>query len=256
MKRVVCRYPQKVLWWRSIESSKDPLDVVSDKTAGKIRKTEKLASLHGFRFTIEPVTEEYIGRFLPLYTDFIHRIQGTLHDVQTAILQAKHPYPYEAISLYKDSALFGSMIFSNRPDRLMVAYRVFPHALPVKAPISISYVAEMYFNRYAIEQRKRFMTHGTDRNCYGHTLALGLADYKYRIGYTPRLTPKLSDVPQGEYFDWDEKSVVYILLQPEREDVITHALLLAPSENAATETLTKYATFQQQSAPRLTVKSI
>ena len=253
MKRVVCRYPQKVLWWRSIESS-NPLEMFSAKTAGKIRKTQQLAAAHGFQFIIEPVTEDFLDRFVPIYSDFIQHISGTLHDVRSAILHAKHHYPYQVISFYQEKNLLGALIFSNRSDHLAVAYRVVPHRLPVQTPISISYVGEMYFNQYAVDQKKRFITHGSDRNCYGHALALGLADYKYRIGYAPRLTPKFSDVPPEEYFDWDEKSIVYILLQPSKGEIIADALLLAPSKKVATETLTQYAMFQKPPSPRLTMK--
>src|SRR3989338_8824764 len=203
MKRVVCRYPQKVLWWRSIESS-NPLEMFSAKTAGKIRQTQQLAAAHGFQFIIEPVTEDFLDRFVPIYSDFIQHISGTLHDVRSAILHAKHHYPYQVISFY--------------------------------------------------QEKNRFITHGSDRNCYGHALALGLADYKYRIGYAPRITPKFSDVPPEEYFDWDEKSVVYILLQPSKGEIIADALLLAPSKKVATETLTQYAMFQKPPSPRLTMK--
>jgi hypothetical protein len=106
-------------------------------------------------------------------------------------------------------------------------------------PISVSYVAELELNTYALSNHCQYITHGTDRNSYGTALSIGLADYKIRIGGIPYIPEVPYRIHKEKNIEWDQQTTQYILLWPDQGKKITKAFLL--SKESETNLKLKYA---------------
>lgn len=192
-------YPTYIAWKMNLVNGHSNELMVGVDTAYRIKKTaQKLsdASL-GYRFLIEDVTSSYLDQFMPLYDSFMAQKEGgTVFDVRNKIAFGQAAgKTYEAISLYENETLLGGLLYSLNDTYLGVAYRVFPHQLKLKLPISCSYVAEQKLIERARELHKETIVHGRDRNKYGVNSSIGLAEYKIRIG----CVPYISASPENEF---------------------------------------------------------
>lgn len=140
-----------------------------------------------YKFITEEVTNEYLDRFVPLYEHHIStRNHGVIFNVRGKITQGlSKGKKYESISLFEGDMFLGGLIYSLNSQTISAAYRVFPHVLKIKLPISCSYVAEKYLLERALALGKKTIIHGRDHNVYGLHSAIGLVEYKIRIGCVP-----------------------------------------------------------------------
>lgn len=175
--------------WRVFFTDKNPYSAFGKQTTSRIKKADQILSEHGYRFIIEDVTPSYLDKFIPLYEkNILSKERGTVFPVRKRVLEGEASGKrYQVVSLYKNDEYLGGIIFSINPsnDFLSSAYKVFPHSIPEKIPISVSFIADLYFYSHSISLGCSNISHGYDRNIYGYHSAIGLACYKIQVGGKP-----------------------------------------------------------------------
>lgn len=228
--QIDCMHPEKISWRLDISSYKDPLEPFGEKTRKRIIKTKKLHEGYGYVIKCEDFSEDIFNKFLVIYKHHIKRIGGILHDVKDKIItNPRHNFPYKFINAYKNGKYQGGIIFSDRVEHLVVAYRAIPHELEIKLPINLSYVMEYYLNKYALESGKKYIRRGRDRNPYGLNLSIGLALYKLQLGNYPILVPN-QELTIIHCFDWKEEDTL-VFLPPTKGDRINMAIMYSSKNN-------------------------
>lgn len=191
-------FPRYISWRIHLQNN-DPFSAFGKQTTSRIKKADQLLSQYGYRFIIEDVTSDYLDTFIPLYEkNILSKERGTVFPVRARIAEGeKSGKRYQVVSLYKHDEYLGGIIFSITPsnDFLASAYKVFPHEIPEKIPISVSFVADSYFYSHSISLGCSDLSHGYDRNIYGYHSSIGLACYKIQVGGKPfipryKITPK------------------------------------------------------------------
>ncbi len=208
-KTIVCTYPEKVAWRIELHDKSDAYQAFGKKTASKIKSAIGRLESTRYRFQIEPVTPEYIDRFLPLYQAHIAtKEHPEFFDIKSALLPLITEY--HALSLYQDQQYLGGLIFHSYSDHLASAYKVFPRTLSIDLPINITFVAEYYFYEHAIQNHFNYISHGSGKNCWGVHAAIGLAMFKLQAGNRPRYSDRPGNQLLHE-FSWDGQEDVLIL---------------------------------------------
>lgn len=181
-------FPRYISWRIHIPNN-DPLSVFGKQTTTRIKKADRLLSEYGYRFVIEDVTPSYLDKFVPLYEkNILSKERGTVFPVRKRVTEGEASGKrYQVVSLYKGDEYLGGIIFGINPsnDFVSSAYKVFPHSIPEKIPISVSFVADFYFYSHSISLGCHNVSHGYDRNIYGYHSAIGLACYKIQVGGKP-----------------------------------------------------------------------
>lgn len=229
-------YPSYITWKVELQKDKDFSYLLGKSETKKLKKTLELLPLSEYQFKVTQVDKQYLAEFIPMYqTDMRQKKHGVIFDVHQKIeSNHKKEIRYEAISLLKNDSLIGGMIYSIRGSSVSVAYRSFPHTLDIKLPISCSYAAEHYLVNRAIELDKFTITHGRDRNPFGLNSAIGLADYKLRIGSVPYVSKsKENEFHRLKEYTHDEDSLIFLGTEPAQR--ITKAVLLYQSNSPARE---------------------
>ena len=223
-------YPTYISWKVDLLAVSDVASLLGPERVRKIKKAiERLhAGAPNHLFLIEAVTPNYLDEFVPLYESHIGaKERGTVFDVRSRITEKMAKgFEYEAVSLRADGRLLGGMIYGVRPHTMSVAYRVFPLAMPLKLPISCSYIAEQLLIEKALALHKRSIIHGKDRNPYGVYSSIGLAGYKLTIG----CVPYVSSFEKTTFLPLDEKLIAQptlIFLGSAMGDKISRGLLFA-----------------------------
>lgn len=228
--QINCMHPEKISWRLDISNYKDPFEPFGKKTRKRISKAKKLLEEHEYVIKYEDFSEELFDRFIVIYKNHIKRIGGVLHDVMDKIItNPRHNFPYKFINAYKNGKYQGGIIFSDRVDHLVVAYRAIPHELEIKLPISLPYVMEFHLNKYALESGKKYIRRGRDGNPYGLNLSIGLALYKLQLGNYPILVPD-NILPMASGFNWKEEDTL-VFLAPTEGDRINKAIMYSGKNN-------------------------
>ena len=224
-------YPTYISWKVDLLAVSDVASLLGPERVRKIKKAiERLhAGAPNHLFLIEAVTPNYLDEFVPLYESHIGaKERGTVFDVRSRITEKMAKgFGYEAVSLRADGRLLGGMIYGVRPHTMSVAYRVFPLAMPLKLPISCSYIAEQLLIEKALALGKRSIIHGKDRNPYGVYSSIGLAGYKLAIGCVPHVSlfEKTTFLPfKGQAMS----QPTLLFLGSAKGEKISRALLCAP----------------------------
>ncbi len=220
--------------WKVFFTNSDPYSPFGTKTFSRIKKTLSILTDAGYVFTIEDVDELYLNKFIPRYEAFISsKERGTIFPIKDRINDGKkRGWQYKALSLYKNTEYLGGLIFSTDAVSSFISsnYKVFPHEIPEKISIGVSFVAEKYFNEYSISNKIEFITHGLDRNIYGFHSNIGLACYKVQIGGRPFIPLKRTSTNEpNEILEtlpiFEEDMLVF--LGEKHEEFITKALLVS-----------------------------
>lgn len=198
-----CTYPLYVAWRVELAGKNDAYQVFGKKTAQRIRSACTRLETTNWAFSIDDVDEAYIDRFLPLYhANIATKDNPQFFNVKEKVLKSPKNTPYQAISLHNGSKYHGGFIFGVREDCLSAAYKVFPKELDIPLPINITFVAEYYFYKYALMQKKAFVYHGLGMNCFGQNASIGLAMFKLQAGALP-IVSKQTHNQIIQQFDWD-----------------------------------------------------
>ena len=247
-------YPSHIGWRVALDGVNDVAHFFGTETVKRVEKSKTLLaqSPTGFRFICEPVTPAWLDAFVPLYEEYIGaKEHAAVSQVRAHIAaeQAKGK-AYETISLWEGKKFLGGVIYAVMKDRIQVAYRVFPRQLSVKLPVGVSYLAEDYLYRRVFELGKKTIVHGRDRNPYGLNSAIGLAEYKLKIGCAPFVSSapvvtfkKLAELPAHQE--------ALVFLGTEKERTITQARLI--SERALEEQQRVYGILFKQTTVAIEV---
>ena len=193
-------YPTKVRWIKEVTA--DPLDHYGKKNREKIRAFLKATDEISVDYV--PLTDELLKWFQPLYeADISSRENPATFDVRSRTLNHPTGGDYWMQIITEAGNRIGATIFSVKPDRLNLAFKVFPHQWPVKKrQASPSFCADYFITQYAREIDKQFVSYGMDRNPYGPNASIGLAVFKLSIGCYPYLPTTSVD-----YIDLDLASL-------------------------------------------------
>lgn len=252
----IALYPSYVAWQIALAPNQGFFDLTSQENTRRIKKALAVFEASTYRFQIDQVDSTYLDAFVPLYENHIQKRQ---HAAISAVRQnigdnVVAGRVYESISLLKDGNLIGGLVYSVRSQALGVAYRVFPHTLDFRLPVSCSYVAEYYLVARAKELGKSTIIHGRDRNPYGLNAAIGLADYKLRVGALPFVSTSAHNKFQTIDTLLDAGENVLVFLGEEPGQPITKALLFIVSDAADVER--RYAGLIKQTRVTIDVRVI
>ncbi len=222
------------IFWKVFLTDSDPYSPFGKQTRSRIKKTIEILKDAGYTFIFEEVDTLYLDKFVPAYEAFISsKDRGTVFPIRDRIAEGRvRGRIYKALSLYKHTEYLGGLIFSIDPgfNYLASNYKVFPHEIPEKTPIGVSFVVEKYFNDYAISNKSEYIIHGLDRNIYGFHSNIGLACYKIQVGGRPFIPLKRTSTNEPNeilhtlpLFEED----MLVFLGEKHEEFITKALLVS-----------------------------
>lgn len=220
-------YPSKVQWKKSIPEN--VLDHFGKNNRARLRAMLSKIDETNITYTIEPLSEDFLSWFLPLYEATIAAKENALvHDVRANTIESDKPYPYETLIVRENGVHIGGTIFGVRENMLSVAYRVYPHTWQHHdLQANPSLYSEYLLNEYGREQGKTVLSHGRDRNPYGMNAHVGLAAFKLSVGCTP-FAPKDAEILEIETDSLTQDAFIFAV--PTEGDQITDAFLVTSKE--------------------------
>lgn len=175
-------YALEYNWTKPVD--KDPLNEFSKKSRARLRSTLNKIEESSVSHKIEPLTEETLSWFTPLYNETIsNRGNPKIFDIFSTTLGKGSKYTYYSLILFEEEKPVGATIFSERKSVLSVAYRISPHDWENNSlPSTPSHYVEYLLNEYAWKRGYKKLSHGKDRHPYGINSQIGLAIFKLSIG--------------------------------------------------------------------------
>jgi hypothetical protein len=219
------QYKSHIRWVVDLKGVASADQLYSAKRRQRIRQTARLLENAHIRLEVEVLTPELLQEFIPLYEAHILAKKSPVVHPVAQKMQALWDAGREVhmISLYKNGVFIGGMIFRRMKHYTSVYYRMYPHDVGVKTPISVAYLAEKLLIDKTIAWGKEGIIHGRDRNAYGMNSAIGLADFKFRQGARPQPS-KSEDVTVETFDDTQLKEDVLLFMGLEEDQWITKAL--------------------------------
>lgn len=230
-------YAAKHIWRKP--AAKDPEVLYSKKNTKRIRSTLTRLTEYEVAATYEPLSEEFLSWFNPLYTDLIGKKRNAnVHDLYAKTLGNPAPaHEFWCLTVRMGSARLGGAIIYENPERLMIAYRAFLPKWPQGSlQASPSLYAEYVIAKTAYDLGKQQISHGKDRNLYGVNSDIGQLIYKLSVGYRPQLPPRATDEIEDIHtlVTDDVTNDVVVLHYPAIDNIITQATLIATHESTET----------------------
>ena len=221
--------------WRK-SALERPEVLYSKKNNKRIRST--LAKLDEFHITYEfnPLTEEFLEWFSPLYNNLIGKKKNAvLHDLYAKTLNdPNNKYEHWSLTVLQGNTSVGGAIIFTDETKLMFAYRAFNPKWPEGTlQASPSLLAEFIASTKAYQLNKKQVSHGKDRNLYGQNSDIGQLVYKLSVGYSPRLPIQKNDEALVIH-KLDTSSITQdtvVLHYPKTGELITEATLITSREN-------------------------
>lgn len=247
-------YPHYIAWRTELHGLESFSDLISREKSKRLYKSLNLIENSTYRILTEIVDDKFLREFVPLYTKNIQtKKHGNVFDVKTAIERnLQRGIIYESISLRHNHNLLGALIYSLRKKSLSVAYRIFPHHLILKLPLSSSYIGEHYLVKQALSHQRRFITHGRDRNLYGPNSSIGVAEFKLSVGSRPYVSSAATNnFYPVSLLQAHEDTLMFLGSRP--KEAITHGILFIPERTNST--LEKYASLLKQNIVSITTQS-
>lgn len=227
---VYCHRPMNInyipehVWEKRVTD--DPLSEMGKSNRARLRSTLKLVPESHITHSIEPLTDEIIEWFTPLYnTKISSKENPKLFDIRATTIGKDSPYKYNALILSEGGERIGATIFSERPSLLSIAYRIYPNEWrEAKLQANPSLYTELLINEYAHAKGYTRLSHGRDRNPYGLNSHIGLAIFKLSIGCVPQIAKV---PPPAETLDTEEASTDLLVFEaPTTERRITKGYLI------------------------------
>lgn len=222
-------YPSAHKWVELVGAQPD--SGLGKNNQARIRSTLKRIPETEISFNIEPLSEETLEWFMPLYTASIaQKHNPKIFDIRGTTIGKSSQYPYFALALYEAGHPIGATIFSERRSLISIAYRIYPldwsqHKLQANP----SLYSEYLLNEYAWKHGFIKISHGKDRNPYGLNAHIGLGIFKLSVGCTPYLPTTSYEMLTLDLTAIDTD--VLIMLPPETGAQITNALLYTKEEH-------------------------
>ena len=160
------------------------------KSQGKLRATLKGTLQYDIKTWVEPVSEEFLDWFLPMYEGRIEsKSNPNVIPIRERVAKAKRPY--YALILSEHGVNLGATIFSVTETDFSIAWRTYENdwktaKLAANPSIYMEYISEELAIRYNCEN----LVHGKDTNPYGLHSSIGLAAFKLKVGVKPSIAKK------------------------------------------------------------------
>lgn len=236
---MIIKYPYKHSWCRTL--SKDPFAGLSKSVVIKLKATLSKIDTSTVTHEIKPLTKETIDWFVPLYTEAIeNKANARVFDIYSTTIGKGSKFSYFSLTLIEDNTPIGALIFSERNEKISIAYKFYPHDWKVNTlKASPSFYAEYLLIQHAINNGFSKLSHGKDRNPYGLNSAIGLAVFKLSVGCSPHI-PK-NDFVENEIDLACIDTDILVLTSPLSGTQITEAILYTSPESVEKYTqVTKY----------------
>ncbi len=235
---MIITIPEKVRWVKNVPT--DPLESYSSKKRKRLRQLREQYS-DIIQTSIEPLTAELLTWFEPLYKKTIsEKNNAQLFDISAKTIDSNNGKKYLALVISENGERIGASIFSQLPDRINVAFRIFPQSWSsFRSDASPTLYSDWVLSEYALKQSITTMSHGKDRNPYGPNADIGLALFKLSVSCKPSIP---NDCGSTE-FDVDHIiENTLLLLQPSAgTSRITKSILVCDVNSAKKyEPLSKY----------------
>lgn len=221
-------YTKSHYWLKPV--GENILDPFSKSNREKLKSTLKRYEEEKITHTIEPVSDELLDWFEPLYTEtLLKKDNPDIHDVRSNVTSSD--INYYSLTLKQSNKNIGATIFSIKNWYLSIAHRVYPNFWPdgVKLRSNPSLLTEYFLAEYAKEKGIKFISHGKDRNPHGPNSYIGLASYKLAVGCKIFINSR-----EEEFFTLDQSEIktdTLVLHRPKEKIRITDATLFTSEEN-------------------------
>lgn len=223
-------YPSNHTWYKFI--AEDPLLQFGKNNASKIRRTSKAILNANLHSEVQSVNDALLDWFIPLHEKRIQEKEHPLAIDLRELTSTHTTVKYAALVLFEDGIPLGATIFTERKNKLSIAYRTYEQTWrKTQLPAQPSLFMEYEISRYALQRGKQALTHGKDRNPHGIHSSIGLAAFKLSVGCKARLSRTYT---QAE-IDTDNltEEALILALPPRGKRRIQKAYLVVRPENRA-----------------------
>jgi hypothetical protein len=222
-------YPSHHRWLMDITSGL--ATSFEGRVGKKILSTLPLLSEANIHYHIEPLTENFFVKFLPLYTSQIQsKSNALIHDiVEKTLHNTKSAFPYYSLSITEGGTFIGGAIFSVRKDRVSYAYRTFiKEWQQAKLKAGPALIGEYAVAEFSCKRGLSYISHGKDRNPYGLNANIGLATFKLSVGCRPSISSEFEIKTLCTAALTED---CFILAMPEEGTIINKAYLVTLPQN-------------------------
>jgi len=223
------KYASHHKWVRTI--SNDVSLIFGKNNLARLRSTLKNIDTSDVVHRIEPLTDEVLDWFTPLYLKTITtKDNPKLFDIRSTTIGKVSKYKYYSLTLLEDGTPVGATIFSERGSILSVAYRIYPNNWSQNnLQANPSVLAEYLLNSHGVEQGFKTLSHGKDRNPYGLNSHIGLAIFKLSVGCSAYLPSTPYEIQTLDLNQVNQD--VLLFKMPTEGGQITEGVLYATEEN-------------------------
>ena len=175
--------------WRK-EVTSDSLSLFGASEQKKIKDTLKKVSESDVAYVIEPLSEEFLSWWSPMYETHIStKDNPKVFNVREKTLgNTDKEKTYFSLTLKEGDDRLGGVIFSLKDDVLFFCHRTLAYDWKrAKLRASPSLFVEYVLAEHAREIGMKQISHGVDRNPYGLNSSIGLAGFKLSTGCRPQL---------------------------------------------------------------------
>ena len=178
---MILGYPSHLGWTKTV--SANYLAELGASNQKRLRAMLKHLQIADITHTIEPLTEELVAWFTPLYQETIGEKENAhVFNIRETTLDKKG-VDYFMLRIFENGTPLGATIFSKRTSSLSVAYRVFQTSWNTHDfAAGPTLYAEYLTVQHAYESGYTKLSH---RNPYGLNAAIGLASFKLSFGCVP-----------------------------------------------------------------------
>ena len=232
------KYAEKQVWRKPVREN--PEELYSQGNQKRVRSTARKILEAKISYTFEPLSQNFLSWFTPLYTELIGKKNNAIiYDLFEKTLNNNlNGNNFLGMTLCLNNTPVGGAIINLYEEVFMISYRAFLPKWPTGTlQASPSLYAEYVTAKEAFRQHKLQVSHGKDRNLFGINSDIGQLMYKLSVGYKPQLPISKPD-QEIAVLVLDSEEVyqdVVILQYPDESIYITEAILVT-----SRETETKY----------------
>lgn len=228
---MLIRYASRHRWIKTIHP--DILPDFGKNGSKKITRLLNRAAERNISYIFAPLEESFFTWFKPLYDNQV-AVKNNFSErdiIANTLYNRTSKYPCYSLTILENDLPVGGAIFSLRPNRLSIIYRVFMSSWRESLDLRCSpaLFAEYLLSQHALQHNLPNLVHGRDKNPYGINAAIGLAAFKLSVGCHPELQ-KTHDVHE---FDTEGDYTVdtLVLKLPDDSRVIKEAYLITTENN-------------------------
>lgn len=208
----------------------DSLALFGASEQKKIKDTLKKVSATDVAFVIEPLSDEFLSWWSPMYQAHISSKDNprVFNVREKTLANTGSGKAYFSLTLMEGEDRLGGVIFSLNDDVLFFCHRTLAYdwkrsGLRASPSLFVEYLLAEHAREIGMKQ----ISHGVDRNPYGLNSSIGLAGFKLSTGCRPQLAKKY-EVSTLDTQDLNRDALILALPnEPEEHANITKAYLVA-----------------------------